>query len=205
MKSLFSTAFAIGIGLIVLLGILFPASNFAPIKLVILDWAMIIAAFALLVAIINLLTIHWKKIFSDAKYDIYSIFFVIGFIVVFLLGLIFSPDNLLFQNLSSTVILSVESSLMALLSISLAFACFKLLQNKHNSLGIVFGVSTILFLLSLSGLLSIGNNIPFIKSIIALINLLPLAGARGILLGISFGAIITGLRVLLGFERPYSG
>ena len=205
MKSIISTSIAIGSGLLVLLGILFPTSIFAPIKLVLLDWAMIIAAFALLIAILNLFTIHWKKIFSDARYDIYSIFFIIGFTIIFLIGIIFSPSNRLFQNLSSTVILSIESSLMALLSVSLAIACFKLLQIKRNSLGIVFGLSTILFLLTLSGLLSFGENIPFVKSVLAIINQLPLAGARGILLGISFGAIITGLRVLFGFERPYSG
>jgi hypothetical protein len=31
-----------------------------------------------------------------------------------------------------------------------------------------------------------------------------LAGARGILLGIVLGAIVTGLRLLMGVDRPYS-
>jgi hypothetical protein len=29
------------------------------------------------------------------------------------------------------------------------------------------------------------------------------AGARGLLLGVALGAIATGLRVFLGFDRPY--
>jgi hypothetical protein len=203
MKSLISTFFTITIGLIVLVGTLLPLSIFGSIRLVFLDWAIIISSFAMLLAILNLIIIHWKKLFSESGNDFYSLFFIIGFSFVFIIGLIFSPENLLFQNLSRTIILSVESSLMALLSISLAVACFKLLRVKRNGLGIVFAISTILFLITLSGLLSIGENIPFIKSILSIINQLPLAGARGILLGISFGGIITGLRVLLGFDRPY--
>jgi hypothetical protein len=31
-----------------------------------------------------------------------------------------------------------------------------------------------------------------------------LAGARGILLGIALGTIVTGARILVGIERPYS-
>ncbi len=203
MKSPLSTFVAITIGLIVLIGTLLPLSIFGNIRLVFLDWAIIISSFAILIAIVNLLIIHWKKLFSESRNDIYSIFFIVGFTFVFILGLIFSPKNQLFQNLSTTVILSVEFSLMALLSISLAFACFKLLQVKRNVLGVVFAISTIVFLFTLSGILSFGNNIPFIKSILTIVNQLPLAGARGILLGISFGGIITGLRVLLGFDRPY--
>jgi hypothetical protein len=30
-----------------------------------------------------------------------------------------------------------------------------------------------------------------------------LAGSRGILLGIALGILVTGLRLLLGIERPY--
>jgi hypothetical protein len=31
-----------------------------------------------------------------------------------------------------------------------------------------------------------------------------LAGVRGILLGVALGAVLTGIRLLLGVERPYS-
>jgi hypothetical protein len=31
-----------------------------------------------------------------------------------------------------------------------------------------------------------------------------MAGARGILLGVALGTVATGLRVLLGIDRPYS-
>jgi hypothetical protein len=37
-----------------------------------------------------------------------------------------------------------------------------------------------------------------------LVNTWAVAGARGILLGVALGAIATGLRILLGSDRPYS-
>jgi len=32
-----------------------------------------------------------------------------------------------------------------------------------------------------------------------------LGGARGILIGVGLGALLTGLRVLFGIDRPYGG
>jgi len=32
-----------------------------------------------------------------------------------------------------------------------------------------------------------------------------LGGARGILIGVALGSLLTGLRVLFGFDRPYGG
>jgi hypothetical protein len=37
------------------------------------------------------------------------------------------------------------------------------------------------------------------------LNSLPVAGARGILLGVALGSLTTGLRILIGADRPYSG
>jgi hypothetical protein len=41
------------------------------------------------------------------------------------------------------------------------------------------------------------------KDLIALLNSIPLAGTRGILIGIALGSIITALRQLLGVDRAY--
>jgi hypothetical protein len=40
---------------------------------------------------------------------------------------------------------------------------------------------------------------------LAAIRLLPVAGGRGILLGIALGSLMAGLRILFGADRPYSG
>jgi hypothetical protein len=38
-----------------------------------------------------------------------------------------------------------------------------------------------------------------------LVERLPVAGGRGILIGIALASLTAGLRVLLGADRPYSG
>lgn len=40
---------------------------------------------------------------------------------------------------------------------------------------------------------------------VAFVKRLPLAGLRGILIGIALGGLIVSLRVLLGMDRPYEG
>jgi hypothetical protein len=128
-----------------------------------------------------------------------------GFLCVLFTGLIFGAENSFFVSLSSTVIFSIESSLFALLCISLSIACFKLFQKRQNGMGIIFAISTIVFLLVLSGFIANESQFPAAKLFLSIINELPVAGARGILLGVSIGAIVTGIRVLIGLERPYNG
>jgi hypothetical protein len=205
MKSPVSTSIAIATALIVIIGILFPQSPVSMIKMVIVDWAILIGAAALLVAIFNLLGVHWQKIFVAPKKDFYSIFFLLSFLFTLILGFVFGENNSLFKNWTGTIILTSESSLMAILSISLFYACFKLFHRRQSVTGLVFIFSTMVFLITLSGFFSIGSEIPVLSDLIYIIDQLPIAGARGILLGISFGAIMVGLRVLFGLERPFSG
>ncbi len=72
-------------------------------------------------------------------------------------------------------------------------------------MGIIFAISTIVFLLVLSGFIANESQFPAAKLFLSIINELPVAGARGILLGVSIGAIVTGIRVLIGLDRPYNG
>ena len=94
---------------------------------------------------------------------------------------------------------------MALLAVVLTMASFRLFQRRRGLLPIVFAVSVLVFLLLNSGLLHSQQEIPFIAWILDAIHSLPVAGARGILLGIALGSLLAGLRILLGAERPYSG
>jgi hypothetical protein len=63
----------------------------------------------------------------------------------------------------------------------------------------------VLFLVTGSGVLTGLSDIPLLKSVLAGLNALPVAGARGILLGIALGSLTTGLRILTGTDRPYGG
>ena len=205
MKSIPAILIAILSGALVLLGIFFPTPLFLNIKSILLNTVMILGSFALMIAIINLITVHWNKIFSTPSQSLYSSILLAGFLCVLFTGLIFGAENQFFVSLSSTVIFTIESSLFALLCISLSIACFKLFQKRQNGMGIIFAISTIVFLVVLSGFIANESLFPAAKLFLSIINELPVAGARGILLGVSIGAIVTGIRVLIGLERPYNG
>jgi hypothetical protein len=69
---------------------------------------------------------------------------------------------------------------------------------------LVFGISTVLFLLLYSGIFTSGLDIPIVKEGLGILQRLPDAGGRGIVIGLALGTIAAGLRVLLGVDRPYS-
>jgi hypothetical protein len=190
-------------GLLLILGLFFPGTILDRIRIYILDWAIIVGAIALAIAIINLLSVHWNKVFTNEKRDYASPFFIVGFVTVILIGILLGPNNQFFVDLTSTTIITVEASLLAVLALTLSLASFRFFTKKQNLLAIVFGISTIIFLLLFSGILSLGENIPLIKALNNALNSLPIAGSTGILIGISLGAILTSLRIIFGFDRPY--
>jgi len=190
-------------GSIILLGLFFPETIFNPIRQEFLNWTIIISSISMIIAIFGLFTVHWKKIFSGNKPDYSSVFFIVGFLIVFLTGLFGQLTNKFFLNITKTVLISVESSLLAVLALTLAFASYRFFREKHDFLAIVFGVSTVLFLLLFSGILSSDENSPFLKAIISAFESFPTSGAIGILIGIALGAIVTSLRAFFGLIHPF--
>ncbi|HSM23586.1 MAG TPA: hypothetical protein VK856_01840 [Anaerolineaceae bacterium] len=203
MKKIFYTIISLISGVIVILGLFFPETILNELRQNLLNWTIILSSVSLIIAILSLLTVHWKRIFSDSQPDYSSTFFILGFLIVLFIGFILGPSSQLFLTFNKSVLISVESSLLGVLSITLAVASFKFFRKKQDLLAIVFGISTIIFLLLFSGILSSGGNPPFIRSIISGLNSLPIAGSTGILIGISLGAIITSLRALFGLNRPF--
>jgi hypothetical protein len=203
MKKIFLAIVSSLSGLLLILGLFFPGTILDRIRIYILDWAIIVGAIALAIATINLLSVHWNKVFTNEKRDYASPFFIVGFVTVILIGILLGPNNQFFVDLTSTTMITVEASLLAVLALTLSLASFRFFTKKQNLLAIVFGISTIIFLLLFSGILSLGENIPLIKALNNALNSLPIAGSTGILIGISLGAILTSLRIIFGFDRPY--
>lgn len=204
-----STAIAIASGVLVLAGYFYvqngngQASLFMNIRLTLLDWAVILAGFAVFIGIYNLFQVHFKKIKKTQLGSLYSLLLLISLAVTFLLGLV-KPS--LMGYVFTTVQLPVEASLMALLAVTLTYASIRLLRRRLNLLSVIFLITALLILLGTAPLPFLGNipvlsdwMRPFIAQVMAA------AGARGILLGVALGTLTTGLRILFGADRPYGG
>ncbi|HEX2696979.1 MAG TPA: hypothetical protein VHM28_04675 [Anaerolineales bacterium] len=195
--------FAVATGLFVLLGYFIP--SLAPIQSILLNWAIILAGSAAIVGVFNLISVHGTKITRREKGSIYSALLLISLFATFLFGIVLGPDHPTMRLLVDAVIVPVEATLMALLAVTLLYASIRLLHRRTNLMSIVFLISAMLMLVA-SATLPFGEIGPlsnFIRPWFQ--HVLALGGARGILIGVALGTLMTGLRVIFGADRPYGG
>lgn len=197
-----TAAFAVAAGLIVLLGYFFPA-QLEPFRILLLDWAVIIAAMAVLVGIFNLVAVQMEKFRSGEKGGAYGILLVIALVVTFGLGLVLGPDHPYMRLTMDAIIMPVEASLMAILVVTLIYASIRLLRRRVDVMSVVFLVTAVLFLIFIMPT-PVGA-LPGSQAMMNFLSMFSDGGARGLLIGIALGTLLTGLRVLFGVDRPYGG
>lgn len=190
-------------GLIVLLGYFLPVGGLLETRLQLVQWATVLAATAILVGVIHLIAVHWKKISTRQKNSAYSILLIISLVTTFILGFL-GTNNPMTGLVLEAVILPAEATLMALLAVTLIYASARLLRRRADAMSILFlGVAVVILLMSAP--LPTGA-FPGAEVVKWFINeFFAVAGARGILIGVALGALTTGLRVLFGVDRPYGG
>lgn len=197
-----STVVAMAVGLLVLADFFVNSASVDALGLYLIRTASIVAAFALVLGMVNVLTVHLNKIYSRDKGWGYSMvllgamFFILG--VGFLTG---GPASALVQELFETVLFPLEATLFSLLAFSVVTAAYRAFRVKSFETGlfVTFGILVLLGQVPVGTML--WDQLPVIKNWV--LDVPALAGARGILLGVALGTAATGLRVLLGLDRPY--
>jgi hypothetical protein len=203
-RGLFSTAVAIAVGLLVLVGYFIATPLLIALRTTLLNWAIILAAFALFIGLFNILIVHIKKIRSKQKGSAYSLVLIIFMLVTLMLGLWLRPDHTVVSFIFHSIQLPVEASLMAMLVVTLTYASIRLLRRRANLFSVIFLATALLILLGTAPLPLIGY-VPILSDLIRpfIAQVLAAAGARGILIGVALGSLTTGLRILFGADRPY--
>jgi len=205
MRSPVVAAITIAVGLIILLGYFLPSPLVQNVRALLINWGVSLAGVAALIGILNLLVVHWRKANDKENRNLYSLLLLLAFLITFATGTWLTPADPGFQHVITSIQVPVETSLMALLAITLGYASLRLLQRRKGIMGILFVISAIIFILFLSGFLPALQQFPLVGGVASLVNRLPVAGARGILLGVAIGSLMTGLRIFLGADRPYNG
>ncbi|RPI32610.1 MAG: hypothetical protein EHM70_08505 [Chloroflexota bacterium] len=200
-----STAIAVVTGALILLGYVITTGPLYDLRVILVQWAVILAAFALLVGVFNLLGVHWSKIKNRQPGSFYSLVLIISLFATAGLVGFFGPTHPVSQWIFNYIQVPIESSLLALLAVVLIFAGVRLTRRRLNSLSVIFIVSALLVMISSVPIFGAGE-IPGLGPLRDfIVNILAVAGARGILLGVALGIIATGLRILMGSDRPYTG
>ncbi len=170
---------------------------------VVLNWAIVLSSVALLVVLARLLFTHIAYIARGRQGFIYSLVAVSAFLITLIAGFLFGVDNPTFLKWIAGIMRPLESALLGLVAIVLASLSLKFFyQRGWNALTISFAVSALVFLFLGLGVLQ-AIDYPPLQRVIQAVEGLPMIGARGLLIGVTLGAILMGMRVLIGAERPY--
>jgi hypothetical protein len=204
-RSPVAAAIAIAAGVIVLAGYFLPLPLLQVVRLQFLDWAMLLAAVAALVGIINLTVGHFRKAAKPGPSRMFSIVVVTSLLITMVFGVVYGASDSRFAHVVTNIQIPIETTLLGMISISLAYTVFLFVRQRKSWSNSVFIISVVFFLLANSWFLVFGQSIPVLSEIISGIQKIPLAGSRGIMIGIALGSLVTGLRILTGIDRPYSG
>lgn len=194
---------AIASGLIVLLGYFLPIQPLIQLRLILADWAIVIAGFAVLIGVFNLISVQMEKVRARQPGGLYGVLLIVSLIFTFGLGLVLGPDDPFMRLAVDAVIVPIESSLMAILAVTLIYASIRLLRRRVEMMSVIFLVVAVLFLFAVMP--TPFGPIPGDQLILHLAGMFSRGGARGLLIGIALGTLLTGLRVLFGIDRPYGG
>ena len=199
----FTAALAIASGVIVLLGYFIPLPVLDAIRQVLTNWAIVIAGMAALVGIFNLAAVQMEKIRTRQKGASYGALLVLSLLLTFGFGLLLGPQSPYIQIAVDAVIVPVEASLMAILAVTLVYASIRLFRRRADLMTVIFLLTALVFLVAIVP--TPFGPIPGGQFIIDVIGMFSRGGARGLLIGVALGTLLTGLRVLFGIDRPYGG
>ncbi len=197
---------AFGVGILVLVASFTSHPQLEDIGTYLIDTAVIVAAFALLLGVINILRVHTRKIQKGQPGSVFSLVLIAALLIVLVIGLPLFPDRAsgpsqpIIQWIFDNIQAPIQASLSALLVFLLVTAACRLLLVRN----LESAVMLVVVVLVLVGQVTVGlvPALPKLKDWI--LDVPTLAGVRGILLGVALGALLTGIRLLLGAERPYS-
>jgi hypothetical protein len=205
-KRTLPTAVAIAIGIFVLTALFTSNPLLVVIGTYLIDTAVVIAAFALFLGLLNVLRVHARIIHSGQQNAAYSVVLLVALFTVLAFGLIptlgkpSGPTQPVVQWIFENVQVPIQASLAALIVFFIVTAAYRLLRMRS----VEAAVMLIVALLVLVGQVTVGllPVLPGIRDWI--VNVAAMAGIRGILLGVALGAVLTSIRLFLGVERPYS-
>lgn len=201
-KRFLPTIIAMLAGILILLGYLVPLPFLATLRdWFLLRWAVVLAAFALIVAYLSLLRVHLLRLTSARKKKFASLLVIVSALGTLVLVLWQGVEGTWTQQVLTSVLIPGESALLALTAVTLIVAGMRILRARRTAGAIVFVVAAGLILLT-----TVAYSV--YPSVLAAlrqgVDTLATAGMRGIVMGVALGVTLTGLRVLLGIDRPHS-
>ncbi len=200
-KRVLPTVTAMLAGLFVLLGYFLPLDFLVLLRDFLLRWAMVLAVFAILLAYLSLLRVHLIRLTRSRKNKITSLLVVLS--ALGSLGLVMwqGAAGEWTQQLLNGILVPGESALLALTAVTLIIAGMRLMRIRRTLGGVIFVIAATMMLLTTVAYSYYPDVLAVIKQGL---DVLTTAGMRGLVLGVTLGVILAGLRIIFGFDRPHS-
>jgi len=192
---------AVVTGLLTLAGYLFPRTLWGSYRDQLVEWGVIVGGFALILGLLNVISVHSKRVFNLGKGWVYSLVLLVAALVSWMPPVTQGPSRGATRQIFDIIIAPVGASLAALLVFTLTLATFRLLRDRRSPWSLLFIVVVGLTLLGSTPV----RGLEWLSDVRGwLIRVPGMAGVRGLLLGVALGILVTGLRVLLTRDFPYS-
>jgi hypothetical protein len=215
-KRLIATLIAGVAGLIVLVDFAGPIGQIDALARLLVNWAALLAALALLVGLLSVAGSHFVRVLRRRPDWGYSVVMLVAMLLIIVSGtvvgiwddggakIVIFPQSLVEQpvrELFRAFYQPLAASFLALLAFfGLSAALRALRRRTADALVIVIVAIVVLALAALPQLAALpllGDSVGWVREYVAL------ASARGLLLGAALGALVAGVRILLGFDQPF--
>ncbi|WP_347274243.1 hypothetical protein [Candidatus Kuenenia sp.] len=199
------------------MGVLMAIQYYVPHKLsqnlleVVSRWDRIIAGFAVFIGAYSLFHLHWTRIRRKVEGWGYSIFVFFGAAITIIFGLLNGGEFFWHNKQEGTMLdwiyyyvqVPAGATIFSILAFFIASAAYRTFRARTRESAVLLIAAIVVMM----GRVPIGNYIShYIPAIADWIMAVPnLAAKRGILLGVSFGAIATSIKIIFGIERSYLG
>ena len=196
-------------GIVMLFTQFVPHSSSQSLYQEVIGWALIITPFALILSSLTLIQTHLTKIRRRVEHWQYSIFVFVGILAMVVIGVPFGPQNPVFEWLFNNVQVPMDATMFSLLAFFIASAAYRAFRARTLEASLLLITALIVML----GNVPVGNLmfswLPWENSTSDMKQWIldnpNLSARRGIILGVSLGAISQSIRILLGIERSYLG
>ena len=196
-------------GIVMILTQFIPHSSSQSLYQEVIGWALIITPFALILSSFTLIQTHLTKIRRRAEHWQYSIFVFVGILAMVVIGVPFGPQNSIFEWLFNNVQVPMDATMFSLLAFFIASAAYRAFRARTFEASLLLITALIVML----GNVPVGDLmfswLPWENSTSGMKQWIldnpNLSARRGIILGVSLGAISQSIRILLGIERSYLG
>jgi hypothetical protein len=183
--------------LLTLLGFFVHEDSLLAIQWVLVRWAVIIAAFAVILGFLNVISVHIAKLAGRTSGWPYSLAIGLG-------ELIFRQDEGLWGPLMAPifvwVIAPLQAATAALLPFILTYAAYRMLRWDRQRGSLIFLISALIVLIGRLPLPDLGTGLQDLHD--AWLSWLAIPGLRAVLIGVALGISMTALRLLMGIDRP---